>query len=113
MKKRIIIAVAVFLILFSFLFSGCAEEKSSSDVIVFDSEGMKVLNQNSELILDVPADKVGILFISSEKHYWSDRDPEIKKELGRIISSGEYEILAIKTIYGKSYLIAVEIYYKK
>ena len=52
-----------------------------------------------------------VIFISSDKDYWDQKEKEVKPKLHSIVNSGEYDIKDIKTIFLSGYLVSAEVYY--
>ena len=52
-----------------------------------------------------------ILPVTSNKSYWGDKQNEVRKEVERIVNSGEYNVVSVKTSYSDAYLTSAEIKY--
>ncbi len=113
MKKRIVMILAI-LILFTIFFCGCNETVQNESVVtVFNSKSPeKSSNENSAIRLDAFDGDIEIIFISSGKEYYNQKDREVRAKLSEIMESDK-KIVAIKTVYVEAYLVAVEIYCSK
>jgi len=52
-----------------------------------------------------------ILQITSDKYSWDQKQDEIGPELERVVNSGEYDIISVKTSYSDAYLTSAEVQY--
>lgn len=52
-----------------------------------------------------------VIFIHSNKHYWNEKQDEVKPKLDEIVNSGIYNIQDVNTIMLSGYLVAAEVYY--
>ena len=47
---------------------------------------------------------VRIMAVTSDKHYWNNKQEEIREELEKVINGDEYNIISVKTAYSDAYL---------
>ena len=113
MKKRILMIAVILLSLFTIFLSGCSEDRKET-ITVFEPElTTKVLGQESVVTFDTSEGEIEIIFISSEKWGGEKVQTDVKEKFFKIMESGKYEIIAVKTVYVNGYLAAAEIYYRK
>ena len=54
---------------------------------------------------------VRIMAVTSDKHYWNNKQEEIREELEKVINGDEYNIISVKTAYSDAYLTSAEVRY--
>lgn len=93
-------AIAAVLVLFiGILLSGCVEEESLN---TFQTDASKEWSSDNS---------TRIMTILSDKHYYNEKQPEIREKLEQEINSGAKNIQSVKTSYSKGYLTSGEITY--
>ena len=59
----------------------------------------------------VSGSNLRLLTITSDKHYWDQKQDEIRPKLEATINGGEYNIASVKTSYSSGYLTSAEVTY--
>lgn len=109
-----VIAVILVAILGALYLSGC-ESQTQVQTTSFSASA----EEASDLILaeEGCGNKVRVIFITGDKgplgtRGYDLREPEVRAELERIVNSGEYDIITVKTIYNSGHLISVEVWHR-
>lgn len=109
----VVIAVILIAILGMLSFAGC-ESQTRVETTAFDANA----EETSDPILaeEGSGTEVRVIFITGNRGLlgggYDLREPEIRAELERIVNSGEYDIITVRTIYDSGYLISAEVWYR-
>lgn len=54
---------------------------------------------------------IRIMTVTSDKHYWSKKEIDIKAKVEEVVNGGKYNVISVKTFYSNAYLTSAEIKY--
>lgn len=108
-----IIIVVLIAILGALYLSGCGcESQGQAKTTSFPAPASAKGTPGPILAEEGSGSEVRVIFITSNKFAFHAQAREVRTELERILNSGEYDIITVRTFYTVGCLISAEVWYR-